>query len=176
MIPGFIITLLTFPGVIIHELAHQIFCRLMGVPVFEVKYFQTTNPSGYVLHEKVENPFKNLTISFGPFIVNTIIGMLIVFPASIEILKFDVWDNIFNVALMWLGISILMHAFPSTGDAQVLVDSILKNKDVNFLVKVLVAPFVLFIYIGAIGSIVWLDLFYAITMAMFLPNIIISFI
>ena len=40
VIPGFIISLVTFPGVIVHELAHQIFCMLMKVPVYDVKYFQ----------------------------------------------------------------------------------------------------------------------------------------
>jgi hypothetical protein len=36
----------------------------------------------------------------------------------------------------WLGISVLMHAFPSTGDAKALVHSILKNKDVNIFVRI----------------------------------------
>lgn len=38
-IPGVIISIITFPGVIVHELAHQIFCYLMKIPVYEVKYF-----------------------------------------------------------------------------------------------------------------------------------------
>jgi len=35
MIPGFIITWLTFPGVIIHEFAHKFFCSLTGTKVLE---------------------------------------------------------------------------------------------------------------------------------------------
>ena len=40
IIPGFIISILTFPGVIVHELAHQICCYICGIKVYEVKYFQ----------------------------------------------------------------------------------------------------------------------------------------
>lgn len=51
IIPGFLISIVTFPGVIVHEMAHQIFCRLCGVAVFDVCYFRFGNPSGYVVHE-----------------------------------------------------------------------------------------------------------------------------
>jgi hypothetical protein len=39
-IPGFIISLLTFPGVIVHEWAHKIACNLFDVAVFRVVYFK----------------------------------------------------------------------------------------------------------------------------------------
>lgn len=172
MIPGFIISILTFPGVIVHELAHQCFCRWMKVPVFEVKYFQFSNPSGYVLHERTENPWKTFFISMGPFFVNTILGMLILFPASIEIFKFKLYTNPINIVLAWLGISILMHSFPSTGDAKVMVENILKNKEVNLVAKIVTAPFIGLVYVGALGSMIWLDLLYAVAMAMVLPNFI----
>ena len=32
IIPGVLISLITFPGVVIHELAHQIFCMLCSGP------------------------------------------------------------------------------------------------------------------------------------------------
>lgn len=58
MIPGIIISLVTFPGVIIHELAHKVFCYLFGVRVYEVVYFQVKDlsaPVGYVLHDPPQN-------------------------------------------------------------------------------------------------------------------------
>ena len=60
IVPGLIISILTFPGVIVHELAHQICCKICGVAVYQVKYFQFQNPCGYVIHENVTNPWKNL--------------------------------------------------------------------------------------------------------------------
>ena len=88
IVPGFLISALTFPGVIIHELAHQIFCILCGLPVYEVKYFQLKNPSGYVVHQASDQPGKIFLTSTGPFLVNTVLGMLILLPASIELLTF----------------------------------------------------------------------------------------
>jgi len=79
-----------------------------------------------------------------------------------------------NIVLLWLGISILMHAFPSTGDAKSLVQTVLKNKEVGVGAKIITAPFIGLIYLGAVGSVFWLDLIYGIAMSMLLPNFISS--
>lgn len=34
LIPGFLISLVTFPGVMVHELAHLVFCKLTNTPVY----------------------------------------------------------------------------------------------------------------------------------------------
>ena len=174
-VPGIVVSVVTFPGVIIHELAHQIFCRLMRVPVYEVKYFQFSNPCGYVLHEATQDPLKTFLISTGPFLINTLIGMIILSPASIDLIVFKDYSNPLNLILGWIGFSALMHAFPSTGDAKVLVNNILKNKNVNLLVKLIVAPVIGLIYVGAIGSVVWLDAIYAAAIAMIIPNLFLLF-
>lgn len=176
IIPGFLISILTFPGVIIHELAHQLFCYLCGLKVYEVKYFQFKNPSGYVIHESSDQPGKVFLTSMGPFFVNTVIGLLIILPASIEVVAFREYSNILNLVLAWLGFSVLMHSFPSTGDAKVMVDHILRNKEVGLLPKILAAPFIGLVYVGAIGSIFWLDAIYAAAVALLLPNLIIHMI
>ena len=79
-----------------------------------------------------------------------------------------------NLVLGWLGFSILMHAFPSTGDAKNMIDQILKNPEVGILPKILSAPAVGLIYAGAFGSIFWLDLVYAAAVAMLIPNLLVS--
>lgn len=174
-IPGFIISLITFPGVIVHELAHLIFCKLMKVPIYDVKYFQLQNPCGYVVHEPTANPGKTFIISIGPFIVNTLIGIIIMLPVSLELFIFKNYNPLY-VLLGWLGISILMHAFPSSGDAQVLYNNVIKNSEVSILVKILVLPVVGLIYVGAYGSVVWLDLFFAMGVAMVIPKFLEMFI
>lgn len=173
IIPGQIISAVTFIGVIVHELAHQLFCRLLGIPVFEVKYFQLDNPSGYVLHEKTDKPLANFIVSVGPFLVNTVLGSVILLPAAVEIILFKNYKNILSLVLAWLGISILMHSFPSTGDAAAMTESILKNKNVNIFVKIIVAPVIGLIYLGSIGSFFWLDLIYALGVGLLLPRLIV---
>ena len=171
VIPGFIISLVTFPGVIVHELAHQIFCMLMKVPVYDVKYFQLKNPAGYVLHERSERPGANILISIGPFIVNTLLGAIIMLPVSIRLVQLNYRDPL-TIILAWIGISILINSFPSTGDAKSLITDVLKNKEVSILFRVIVAPIIFLIYIGAIGSAIWLDLLYAIVITVLEGTII----
>ena len=62
IIPGFVISIATFPGVIVHEFAHQLFCRLAKVAIFEVCYFRIGNPSGYVTHEIPKKTYQNVLI------------------------------------------------------------------------------------------------------------------
>ncbi len=172
MIPGWLISLVTFPGVIVHELAHQLFCRWARVAVFEVKYFQLANPVGYVLHERTNNPKKNLLIGIGPFIVNSILGALIAMPAVISIVKFDT-GSAFDFLIMWIGISITMHAFPSTGDAKNIWESV-TAKETPIGIKIIGVPIVGLIYLGAIGSVVWLDLIYGIAVSGAIPFLMIK--
>jgi hypothetical protein len=171
-IPGILITIVTFPGVIVHELAHQLFCRLYKVPVFEVVYFQAENPAGYVLHETADKKWQNIMISVGPFFVNTIVGALIALPASLNFFEYDN-PRWFDYILIYLGVSITMHAFPSTGDASSIWQS-MKEEDTPLWIKIIGYPVVGLIYLGAIGSFFWLDLVYGIGVAVGLPHLLIN--
>lgn len=173
-IPGFLIAIVTFPGVIVHEIAHQFFCRICRVAVIDVCYFRTGNPCGYVQHEYPKSAYQSILIGIGPFFVNTILGALIAFPAAIPIINFEAkfsGNNLMDYVLIWLGVSIAMHSFPSTGDAKSMWHTI-KSKETPILAKILGTPIVALIYIGAFGSFVWLDFFYGLAVAAFLPNLI----
>lgn len=167
MIPGILIALLTFPGVIVHELAHQLFCRLTRTAVYDVCYFRFGNPSGYVIHEPPTTQMKHVIIGIGPFLVNSILGALIAFPAVIPACIFSSGTPL-DYFLVWLGVSIAMHAFPSRGDAKSIWAGVKQQKG-NVLVKIAVAPIVAIIYLGAFGSVFWLDLFYGVVVVIALP-------
>ena len=51
-IPGFVIAIVTFPGVIVHEAGHLFFCKLFELQVYAVCFFRVGNPAGYVVHER----------------------------------------------------------------------------------------------------------------------------
>lgn len=166
----------TFPGVIVHELAHALFCRLFGLEIYEVVYFRfvmrRSQPVGYVLHSPAPHAWQNIMVSIAPFFVNSIVGAVIGASAAIPILQFnggDAWDYF----QLWLGVSIAMHAFPSTGDAGVIWHAI-REREVPLWAKALGMPLIGFIYVGAIGSIFWLNAIYGIAVAGFLPNLIIK--
>jgi len=170
-IPGFVITLVTFPGVIVHELAHQLFCRWFKVPVFKVVYFQMGNPAGYVLHEAPKNKAQGILISIGPFIINTVVGALISLPAALPVFTFNTAGPL-DYLLIYLGVSIAMHAFPSRGDANVIWET-MKEGSTPIWVKIIGYPVVGLIYLGALGSFFWLDLLYGVGVAVGLPNLLI---
>lgn len=170
-IPGFLISAITFPGVIVHELAHQFFCRLYKVPVFKVVYFQLENPTGYVLHERTDSKWASIMISMGPFFVNTILGAVIALPAALPIFTFDN-GNLMDYALIYLGVSIAMHAFPSTTDGNAVWNTLNEN-DTPWWLKVLGYPIVGIIYLGSLGSFFWLDVLYGIGVAIGLPKLIV---
>ena len=112
---GLLISLFTFPGVIVHELGHAVFCWLLGIRVAKVCLFRFGNPAGYVLHEQPANALQHVLISYGPFFVNTMLGAAVAAPATVPLICFSNRHSAY--LLIWLGIYIAMHAFPSTGDA-----------------------------------------------------------
>ncbi|MEI6512048.1 MAG: DUF3267 domain-containing protein [bacterium] len=162
MIPGFLVAFLFFPGVIVHEMAHLLFCRLLGVEVMKVCYFRMGNPPGYVIHEQPENAWQQMLIGIGPFLVNSILGGLLA-GAFIQ----QAFSNELNwpaIVYTWLGISIAMHAFPSMGDAKTIWH---RNwsKSSPILTRIIGAPLAAIIYLGALGSVIWLDVAYAFGLA-----------
>jgi hypothetical protein len=171
-IPGILITIITFPGVIVHELAHQLFCRWYKIPVFQVVYFRAANPAGYVIHETVPNKFHHIMISIWPFIINTILGALIAFPAVLPIFRLEN-PTFIDYILIYMGVSIAMHAFPSTGDAKSIWEG-LKDENTSVLAKIFGYPVVGLIYAGSLGSFFWLDAIYGLAVCIGLPNLIIS--
>ena len=170
-IPGSVISVATFPGVMVHEMAHVLFCRLFRVAVGETCYFRFGTPSGYVLHETPSAPAHHVLIGIGPFVLNSVLGAAIAFPAAIPIMQFGSGTSI-DYLVMWFGVSVAMHAFPSTGDAQSIWEA-LKEPATPIALKILGAPVVGLIYAGAVGSIVWLDLAYGFLVAGLLPGLLV---
>ena len=169
-IPGFLISLATFPGVMVHEIAHQFFCKVSNVAVLDVRYFQLGNPAGYVLHEHPQHTGQHLLIGLGPLFFNTILGALIAFPAVTPTMTFGAKDPV-DMILIWLGLSIAMHSFPSTGDAKSIWQSVMRP-GVNIGYKLFAVPTVGLLYLGAIGSVFWLDAIYGFAVVVSLPNMI----
>ena len=172
MIPGFIITWFTFPGVMVHELGHLLLCRLTGTAVREVCYFRFGNPAGYVIHERPSSIWKHILIGFGPLIVNSVFGFLLGLVATRHFLHQESMQIVGGI-LVWLAVSIAMHSFPSTGDAKSLWQALWGEKSPT-LARIVGTPLIGAIYLGAIGSIFWLDLIYGACVAWWLPRTLIG--
>jgi hypothetical protein len=122
---GFFIQVATFPGVIIHEFSHKLFCDFFKVRVIEVKYFQFRNPMGYVIHAPPNTYFKTFFICTAPLFIGTILSVLSFIFAQ------KAHSEYVNDLFLWLGISIAANAFPSRIDADILWRATLSEYKAN---------------------------------------------
>ncbi|WP_309640689.1 metalloprotease family protein [Flavobacterium sp.] len=170
-IPGELISILTFPGIIVHEFAHMLFCRIRKVAVFDACYFRVGNPAGFVVHENTSNFTSTFLISMGPFFVNTILCLLICLPAYMPIKFFNI-EHPLSYFLIWLGVSIGMHAIPSNQDAKnVFNQAKEKIKDKNIL-AIVSFPIVGLIYVFNILRFIWADVIYGVAIGIGIPSLI----
>ena len=171
LIPGFIVSTLTFPGVIVHEAAHMLFCKLRGIPVLDVCFFRIGNPAGYVAHGEIDNFNTAFLVTVGPFIVNSALCIFICFPAFFPIRLFGVQHPL-SYFLLWLGVSIGMHAFPSTGDAYGLFQHAKKAASSSHPLAIISFPLVILIYVANILSVFWFDCLYGLAIGLGIPALI----
>ena len=172
IIPGSVISVVTFPGIVIHELAHYLFCRFFKVPVFQVCYFRFGNPAGYVLHGKTKDWAHQVLLSAGPSFVNSLLGAFLAFPSALRVFEFDSDGTVLDGVLIWMGVSIAMHAIPSTGDAQSMWAAV-SGKQVGIIVKICIAPIVGLLYLLRLGSVFWLDAIYGVAVCRAFPKLLV---
>lgn len=171
MIPGIFVAIVTFPGVIVHEASHMWFCKLRGVAILDVCFFRFGNPAGYVVAEEIKDFNTAFLVSVGPFIINSLLCMFICLPAYMPMWVFGVSSPL-SYFLLWLGVSIGMHAFPSTGDAYLLYQHAKKAaRDFNPL-AIISFPLVVLIYLANAASVLWADLFYGLAIGLGIPTLI----
>lgn len=153
----------------VHEIAHRFFCDLAKVPVHEVSYFRLGNPAGYVVHSKVSGLKKSLLISIGPLFVNTTLCSLLTFAAVYPLytLRIQEGSGIF-VFLMWVGVSIGMHAFPSNEDIQNFLLEVKEAKE-GGLLHLVAQVFAIIVRLSNVLRVLWFDLIYAVFISMLLP-------
>lgn len=157
-IPGILISILTFPGIIVHEWAHKKFCDWLGVPISKIVYFQFGNPAGYVMHEEPKNYAQSFWISIGPFIINSLITIILAFVATL----FGFLDSNVGLVLLWVAGSVGMHSFPSNHDMKNVWEAskieIKKGASpLHYLAFLLVA----IVWVANALSFFWFDLIYA---------------
>src|SRR5580704_3070562 len=160
-IPGFVIALLTFPGVMVHEAGHLFFCRLFKLRVFDVCFLRVGNPSGYVIHEKTENFTALFFVSMGPFFANTLLCIVFCSAAFLPVWELKVEDPL-AYFFYWLGLSIGMHAFPSTVDLSHIWKAAPLMAKIGNLLAIVSLPLCAILVVLNYGRVIWADLGYGI--------------
>ncbi len=111
MILGKLISVLTFPGIIVHELAHKLACLISGVKVVETRLLDTETFGGYVEYEQPTSYNSTFIITVAPLIINSAIAAVLFYVAL------ELATGVMTAILIYLGICVGMHAFPSHTDA-----------------------------------------------------------
>lgn len=143
-------TILTFPGVIMHAIAQRFMCDILNVPVYRINYFSVfSRATGDVFHEDTNNFGVACLISMVPFILNSILCMLLTLPIGIIFIlgtKFSLQGTTFDYLkfiLCWIGVSCGFNAVPSKQDIKKLSNKphSYGGKIVLFCIKALFWPF-----------------------------------
>ena len=153
-----LLSFLTFPGVIFHEISHYIMCKIARIRVHKVVLFRFGNPMGYVEHDAPKMFIDSILISIAPFILNSAVAVLL-FRWGTELTGFA------KLGVFWLGISAALHSFPSSGDAN-QIWNYAKRHLLSFW-TLLAIPIILLIKIVDKLRIFWVDLVYAIVLMLF---------
>lgn len=107
----------TFPGVIVHEVAHKFFCDVTNTPVYKVRYFRISHSNaGNIIHKEANSLKVGLLIGMGPFIVNSLVCMLLTIPigyANLLETGFLISSFVRHGIVIWIGYSIGLHAIPN---------------------------------------------------------------
>ena len=72
------------PGVIIHELSHHFFCIIFNAKVTDVCYYNFSDSSGYVIHNRPKYLYQDVIIAIAPFLLNSSLGGLVAYPTIIN--------------------------------------------------------------------------------------------
>ena len=169
LITGFVTLLATFPGVVVRQAVVQLLCFYYEIPVFKVSYFRLWPPGGAVLYDPPASITTAMALMVGPFVVNTLLGAVMGFSAVFGLLEIDgSWSALLNLFLIWLGVSIAVHAFPSLQEAEFFGKSCAnKSPSVQAATGLVVAG----AHAAALSRIVWVDVIYAVTIVVVLPVI-----
>jgi len=167
-IPGWLIGLATFPGVIVHEAGHLLLCRAFKLAVFDVCFFRLGNPAGYVIHENTDDFNTIFFVSMGPFFANSLLCILFCSAAFLPVWELEVRDPL-AWFFYWLGLSIGMHAFPSTDDLKHIWKLAPSNAGRGNVLAIVSFPIVAVLYVLNFARFFWADLGYGIAIGILAP-------
>jgi hypothetical protein len=168
LIPSVVISVLTFPGVIVHQAAHLLCCRIARLAVFDVRYFRFGNPAGYVIHEATTDFKKIFLVAMGPFFLNSAFCVLFCSAAFLPLWEFRVADPL-AYFFYWLGLSLGMHAFPSTQDLKGMWKLMPAEAGKFNLLAIASYPIVALVYVLNYAKFFWADLAYGLAIGILVP-------
>ena len=165
--PLSVFSLAVFPGVLVRQVARQIFCRFLRVAIFDVRYLE---PGG-VVHEKPIWASQQILLVVGPFLVCSLLGALVAAPAAIPVVRLGTGGPL-EGAFLWVGFSLAVQAFPVPEEAKTL-QRLLGDPHVVPVFRFAVLPIAALIALGTGGLSFWRKAIYALVVTLIIPNALI---
>jgi len=108
-------SLLLFPGMLLHEIAHALACLLLGVRITKAKLWGLGGAS--ITHQRTTG-WRNFAVALAPFFVNSSVAVTSFYVGHIGLEKtVFIGSRLLPILLFyWLGISFAYFAFPSEAD------------------------------------------------------------
>lgn len=147
--------MLTFPGVILHELVHAIMCKVFGIQIQEICYLRYGKPSGYIVHSACNSFISQFCITVGPLLINTVLGGYLGYKYMYLHPDAPTFDRVF---FLWLAVSFLVHSFPSVQDVKNFHKVLKKESE---LIQLLNMPILICLYVIGHSAYFWVELGYA---------------
>jgi len=144
--------ILLFPGVVFHELAHYVMCKILGV---EVKKVSISLDSGFVRHVVPRSIIVSLLIAVAP-------GVLAA-AFSLFALSFSLSNIYYEIVKHYLVFAVLYESFPSKADTNFTANHSLLKKIIFFPLFAVFRLFYFFSrnkYLKAIFSLLVMNLSY----------------
>lgn len=110
------ITVLFLPGIVAHELAHQLACRGFGVAVREGVSISFTTDSVGIEHEPVDSFRADLGIAVAPLGLNSLLAFAALAGGHAA-------SAPWSLPLFWLGVCFAFTALPSEPDTETLFET-----------------------------------------------------
>lgn len=131
---SWILGYLTVPGAVFRAFCDHLFCRLLRVPVEDTAYLHRSEMFGHVEHKPVRTFGKGFALCFLPGFFLFLFGALTAAVAAVHLFVFDIQPIslvtrevsvpfIICCVLLYAGICLLCHVFPSYEDALYLWES-----------------------------------------------------
>ena len=168
-IPGEAVAAFTFPGVVIHEVAHRLACDLLDVPVVKVIYFDLNSDAAGSVYHVPTSVRKNLLISIAPLFVNTLLCILFTFPLASKLYIGYKELTLLDILTGWIGFGIGYNAFPSNQDMKNVYD--IAHQNDSYMKDNLYALYIFFRILNWLRK-MHLSTIYAIGIAFLIPYFI----
>ena len=175
LITGLIVAIFTFPGIILRLIVSRLLCRYLDIPFFKVTYFEPNRPIGTSVFEPPRSPWTAIVLIFGPALANTLLGFLIGAPAVFAFFTYDETPllSLLDIFLVWLGVSLAVHSFPTFEHAKAIENTLQDSRNPGW-VQWMGQFLSVFAYAGAVGSMFWLDVIYALVLVVGIPIILLE--